>query len=165
MYLEYLWATSRGKWVRKPHLKKDGCIFCRIAKGDKSIPSKVVYKDKDFMVIMNIFPYNPGHLQIVPIRHVNSLDELSEDEFNKFFMMGKKCITLLKKAMNPLGFNVGINIGEVAGASIQHLHMQIVPRYKREVGFMEIIGQTKVMPMGLDEVHKTLLKHIDLLKD
>ena len=165
MYLEYLWATSREKWVKNPHLKKDGCIFCRMIKGDKKIPSKVVYKDKDLMVIMNVFPYNPGHLQVVPIKHVKNLEDLTEEEFNKFFRIGKKCLKLLEKTFKPLGYNMGINIGEVAGASIQHLHMQIVPRYKREIGFMEIVGQTKVMPMSLDYVHKQLKKNANILKE
>jgi diadenosine tetraphosphate (Ap4A) HIT family hydrolase len=165
MYLEDLWATSRGKWVKKPHLKKDKCIFCAIAKGDKSIPSKVIYKGKDMMVIMNIFPYNPGHLQVVPLRHIRKLDELSKEEFIKFFETGRKCINMLEKAMKPLGFNMGINLGEVAGASIEHLHMQIVPRYKREIGFMETTSHTKVMPMGLDEVYRKLKQHIHILKE
>lgn len=165
MYMEYIWATSRSKWVRKPHKKIKGCIFCGIARGDKKIPAKVVYKDKDMMVVMNIFPYNPGHLQVVPINHVKNLEDLSEDEFNKFFRMGKKCIMLLKKALNQAGFNIGINIGEVAGASIEHLHMQIVPRYTREVGFMETTSHTKVMPESLDQTHKRLMKFVDILKD
>ncbi len=165
MYLEYIWATSRGKWVRTPHLKKDKCIFCGIARGDKSIPSKVLYNDKEMMVIMNMFPYNPGHLQVVPIRHVCSLEDLTEDEFKKFFKMGKNVIKLLKKVMKPAGFNMGINIGEVAGASIEHLHMQIVPRYKREVGFMETTSHTKVMPESLDQTYEKLMKYVDILKE
>ncbi len=164
MYLEYLWATSRGKWVKKDHHKKDRCIFCAIARGDKSVPSKIVHKDKDMMVILNIFPYNPGHLQVVPIKHIQNLDELTKEEFDKFFGLGKNSIKMLKKAMKPLGFNMGINIGEVAGASIQHLHMQIVPRYKREVGFMEIMAHTKVMPMSLDEAYKRLKAEAHNLK-
>jgi diadenosine tetraphosphate (Ap4A) HIT family hydrolase len=165
MYLEYLWATSRSTWVKKPHKKVKGCIFCGIAKGDKSIPSKVLYKDPDMMVIMNIFPYNVGHIQVVPIRHVKKLEDMTEDDFNKFFRMGKKAIMFLDKALNPAGFNIGINLGEVAGASIEHVHMQIVPRYNREVGFMETTSHTKVMPENLDQTHKKLMKFADLLKD
>ena len=165
MYLEYLWATSRSKWVKKPHLKKGDCIFCAIARGDKRVPSKVLYKDKDMMVIMNIFPYSPGHIQVVPIQHARSLHDLSEDEFNKFFRMGKKCLMLLESALGPAGYNIGINIGEVAGASIEHLHMQIVPRHNREVGFMETTSHTKVMPESLEQTFAKLKKHLDILKD
>ena len=164
MYLEYLWATSREKWVKKPHHKKDKCIFCAIARGDNSVPAKIVHKDKEMMVIMNIFPYNPGHLEVVPIRHVYEPSQLTKAEFDRFYSLGNKTVELLKKALNPQGFNMGINIGEMAGASIEHLHMQIVPRFKREVGFMEITAQTRVMPMGLNEVHKILKKHSDILK-
>lgn len=165
MYLEHIWATSRGKWVTMPQNKIKGCIFCGIAKGDKAIPKKVIHKNKDVMVIMNIFPYNPGHLQVIPIRHVKNLEDLNNGEFVNFFSMAKKSIMLLKKAMKPRGFNIGINIGNFAGASIEHLHMQIVPRYNREVGFMEITSHTKVMPMSLEEVYRKLLKYKDILKD
>ena len=164
MYLEYLYATSRGKWVKKPHVKHDKCIFCAIAKGDKSVPTKIVHKDKEMMVIMNIFPYNPGHLQIVPIRHVQEPKDLTKAEFDRFFWLGTKTLELLKKTFNPQGFNIGINLGEVAGASIQHLHMQIVPRYRRETGFMEIFSHTKVMPMSLNDVHKKLKANSEMLK-
>ena len=165
MYKSYLPAYSRGKWVVKNH-DNEGCLFCRIAKGDKKVPKRVLYKDEKVMVIMNLFPYNVGHLQVIPIRHVVNIESLKEDEFIKLFSMVKKTVKLLKKVLNPDGINIGINMGgEPSGASIKHLHIHIVPRYKRDAGFMEIIANTKVVPISLDETYKKLKKEIKILKE
>lgn len=162
--MHYLWATSRKKWVKKPK-KPKGCLFCGIARGDPKIFAKVIHKDKDMMVIMNIFPYNVGHLEVVPIRHVTDLEDLSREEFVKFFQMIKKSVVLLKKAMKPEGLNIGFNLGEFSGASIPHLHAQIVPRYKRDLGFMEATAETKVMSEGLEDTYKKLMKFKNILKE
>ena len=163
MYVHYLWATSRSKWAKKPK-KPKGCLFCGIARGDPKIYAKVLHKDKSVMVIMNIFPYNTGHLEVVPIRHVKDIEELSEEEFIKFFEMIKKSVILLKKAVKPDGLNIGFNLGALSGASIPHLHAQIVPRYKRDLGFMEVTTETKVMPESLEQTYKRLVKFKNILK-
>ena len=167
MYSNYLWATSRSKWVKKPGKKKpSGCIFCKIAKGDRSVPAKVIHKDKEMMVIMNIFPYNVGHLEVIPVRHVVWLDELTEKELESFFRMINKTCILLRKAMNPKALNLGFNIGgSFAGGSILHLHAQIVPRFERDLGFMEVTFDTKVMPESLNQTHKKLLKFAKILRE
>ena len=164
MYSHYLWATSRMTWVKKPGKKPKGCLFCGIARGDPDIPAKILHKDKSMMVIMNIFPYNVGHLEVVPIRHVKELEDLSEDEFEKFFKVIKKSVVLLKKTLNPKGFNLGFNLGKLSGASVPHLHAQIVPRYERDSGFMEMIAETKVMPESLDQTYKKLMKFASILE-
>jgi ATP adenylyltransferase len=162
MYKNYLWAVSRMKYVK---MEKGGkCLFCRIAEDDPNVEKRVIYKDKDFMVIMNMFPYNVGHLEVVPIRHVVELTDLDEREFNKMFDFLKKSVELLKKALNPKGFNVGINLGNIAGASIEHLHIHVVPRYERDAGFMEIVADTKVMPESIDQTFKKLKKYADIFK-
>jgi len=150
-------------WISKKH-KFKGCLFCRIIKGDKKIPSKVLHKDEDVMVMMNLFPYNTGHLQVIPIRHVVSLDELTDAECDRLFGMVRKCVKLIKKTLNPLGFNIGMNIGDVSGASIDHLHVHIVPRYKTDFGFMEIIAETKTMPETVEKTYKKLMKHSKILE-
>jgi len=163
MITHYLLAENRIKWVTKKESNR--CIFCEIAKGNKKIPQKVLYKDRDVMVIMNIYPYNTGHLQVLPTRHVKTLEELSDEEYTKLFEFVKKSVIVLRKALKPVGFNIGINIGKnVAGASIEHLHVHIVPRYKRDFGFMEIISSTKVLPESIDNTYKRLLKYKKLFK-
>ena len=164
MYKNYLWATSRMKYVKKKHKQIQGCLFCNIANNDPSTPKKVIWKDKDMMVIMNIFPYNVGHLEVVPVRHVVYPEELSSQEYQKMWEMVSRSVSLLKKALNASAFNVGMNIGgDLAGGSILHLHVQIVPRYVRDSGFMEVTAGTKVMPQSIDETFKTLKKHASVL--
>jgi ATP adenylyltransferase len=163
MYTDYLWSPGRMKWVAgaKPY---KGCVFCGIAKNDPKVLKKVIYRDKTMMVIMNIFPYNVGHLQVVPRRHVEWLEDLSDEEYSHFDGLIRKTVKLLKKSLNPIGFNVGMNLGKHSGQSITHLHCQIVPRYAKEVGFMESIMGTKVMPETLDQTYKRIMKHADILK-
>jgi len=166
MYSNYLWATSRGKWVKKPHHGKgEKCVFCGIAGNDPSIPKKVLYKDKDIMVVMNLFPYNKGHLQVVPIRHVVFPEDLTDEEYAKFFLMIRKAMALIRKTLEPKGFNVGLNVGgDIAGGSIMHLHAQIVPRYTRDLGFMEVTIGTKVMTESIETTYKKFMVNIAMLK-
>lgn len=166
MFESYLFSPIRMKWIKGKRMKKiKGCIFCRIAKGDKSIPQKILYKDNNLIVLMNMFPYNTGHLQVIPTKHVENFDELSDEEIEKLFVMVKKCVKLLKKVLKPKGFNIGINLGgDVAGASIGHFHIHIVPRFERDFGFMEVVGKTKVMPCDIESVYKELKKEIKILE-
>ncbi len=162
MFKSWLFSPFRKKWVT--HGKKESselCVFCEIAKGNKKIPQKIVWKDNEFMVLMNIYPYNTGHLQVVPRRHVESLEELSQSEYNKLWEIVLKCVELLKRVLNPKGFNIGMNLGEHAGASIKHLHVHIVPRFERDFGFMEVIAQTKVLPVDIDELHEKLKREAE----
>ncbi len=163
MYFEYLWAPDRMKWVKnmKPY---KGCVFCGIAKNDPKVPKKVIHRDDLMMVIMNIFPYNVGHVQIVPVRHVEWPEDLTKEEHEHFFSLLPRVISMLRKALNPIGFNTGMNLGSSSGQSITHLHMQVVPRYRKEVGFMETLHGVKVMPETLDATYKKIMKHAGELK-
>ena len=159
----YIFAPSRMKWVRKKGRK--GCLFCKIAKGDPKTPEKVLYKSRSVMVVMNIYPYNTGHLQVFPMRHVEKFEELTDEEISSLFIMVKKCVKLLKKVLNPAGFNIGMNIGgEITGASVKHLHIHIVPRFGRDTGFMEVIAETKVLPETLEQTYERLKKEVEMLK-
>lgn len=168
-YEHYLWAANRSSWVKKPHgseqkKKSHKCIFCAILKDDKTVPAKVIYRGRFSTVIMNIFPYNVGHLEVIPNRHVVWPGELPENEFNDLFRMTEKAMQLIKAALNPVGFNVGINLGgAAAGASIMHLHVQVVPRFERDLGFMETTADTKVVPESLDQTKEKLMKFVKIL--
>lgn len=162
MIIFHLLGQNRMKWVKKD-IKE--CIFCKIVKGEKDVKSYVIYKDNIIMVLLNPFPYNTGHIEVMPTRHVTCIEDLSNEEYEKLFLMIRKCIKLLKKTLKPIGFNVGINIGKnVAGASIDHIHFHIVPRYKRDFGFMEVVANTKVLPESIDKTFKRLMKFSSLLK-
>lgn len=163
MYRYWLNSPSRMKWVKRKHGK--GCLFCKIAKGDKKTRAEILYKDKKFMVIMNIFPYNTGHLQVSPVKHVTALEGLDDKDVSAMFILVKKCVKVLKRVLKPMGFNIGINQGgDIAGASVQHLHIHIVPRFKRDLGFIDIIGGTKVLPEPVDKTYKRLKKYVKMLE-
>jgi diadenosine tetraphosphate (Ap4A) HIT family hydrolase len=165
MYKHKLCSDSRMGWIGNKKCRPSGCLFCRIADDDPAVEKDVLFRTKDTMVVMNIFPYNTGHLQVSPVRHVESFEELKESEITSLFLMTQKCVKLLKKVLNPDGFNIGMNIGgEVAGASVAHLHIHIVPRFKGDSGFMEAVADTKVMPQTVGQVFKRLKKEVKMLK-
>ncbi len=161
MHKHHLFSPSRSNWVGK---KTSGCLFCKILKNDPKIPKKVLYKDKEVIVLMNVYPYNIGHLQVLPVRHVENLEDLTDKEISSLFTMVKKSIKLLRKVLKPRGFNVGMNIGDVSGASVRHLHVHIVPRFRTDFGFMEITAETKVLSETIEKTYKKLKKEVGMLK-
>lgn len=163
MYHNWICSPTRMRWVKgkKPH----GCVFCNIAKGGKKAPGEVLFKDKRFMVTMNIYPYNTGHLQVMPVKHASLLEQMDDQDVAGLFILVKKCMRLLNKVLQPAGFNVGLNQGVgLAGASIDHIHVHIVPRFSRDVGFIDTIGATKILPESVHDTYKRLMKHAHMLE-
>jgi len=106
---------------------------------------------------MNLFPYNPGHLMVAPYRHVPSVEDLSDDELFDLAMLTKLSLKILRKAFNPHGFNVGVNIGNVAGAGVEeHVHVHVVPRWSGDTNFMPLLADVKVIPQALEETYRKL---------
>ena len=141
------------------------CIFCAIAKGNKEIPSRVLYNDTTNMVIMNIFPYNRGHIEVVPVKHFTDLNQLNSDELRDIFTLVQRSIKLVREVIKPDGINVGINLGEAAGSSIEHIHIHIVPRFKVESGFMETIADTRVIEESIDDTYTKFMEKVDILRN
>jgi ATP adenylyltransferase len=164
MFSSWLYAPERMQWVKHPEKRPAGCVFCKIGKSEKPRQHFILSKGRGFFVVMNIYPYNTGHLQVIPLRHVKDIDELSEEETAEMFLLVRKAMLLLRKVLDPVGFNVGFNQGgSVSGASIEHLHVHVVPRYKTDFSFMDIIGGTKVLPEELEKTYKRLLKEANML--
>ncbi len=162
-YEVYLWSPVRKDYDKFKVPEGIECVFCAQAEGDERVTKLPVFEDDFLMVVLNIFPYNTGHLMVVPKRHVNSLTELKEEERNRLFAMVQKVEKLVKKVRAPAGINVGINLGEAAGESIPHLHVQVVPIYGKDRGFMETSLNTKVMKEGLEDVRKGYLEEKKVL--
>ncbi len=161
----WMYAPERLKWVTRPKKGSEKCVFCRIAEGDHDVESLVLHHGKDFLVVMNLYPYNTGHVQVLPARHVKSLEDLTDRELSEMFILVKKSVKMLKKALKPLGFNIGINQGgSASGASFEHLHVHIVPRFKTDFGFIDIIGATKVLPEKVEDTFRRLRKHAKMLE-
>lgn len=152
--MDRLWAPWRINYVKKS-AKKKGCIFCR---GIKSKPKgSVILKTRYSLGLLNIYPYNNGHLMVAPRRHIRDIVQLKPVEVIDLFESIKNLKKKLDKILRPEGYNIGINIGEVAGAGIPaHLHIHIVPRWKGDTNFMPAISNSKVISQSLKELYRRL---------
>ena len=152
--MEHLHAPWRIDYIlspKEPHGEES--LFTRIAQSSDDEANLVVHRDKTCYVVMNRYPYNGGHLMVVPYKQAAELDELDDQELADLMRLSQRCIQVLKKVMNPQGFNVGLNLGQVAGAGIrEHLHQHVVPRWNGDINFMPVIGQTAVLPEALESL-------------
>jgi len=140
-----IWAPWRMQYI----LSKKGpeCIFCEEPKEDKDRENLILFRSTQGFIIMNLYPYNNGHLMVVPYRHVYSITELSNDELLDLMKMVQQSVQCLKEAFLPEGFNIGLNIGKVAGAGIEeHLHFHVIPRWVGDTHFMAVLGEVRVIP-------------------
>jgi len=161
--MEYLWAPWRMEYILGK--KKRGCFFCNKLKEKKSKENLILYQGEHVFVVMNKYPYTNGHLMIVPKRHCLSLEQLDNNELKEFFDLLKTSVRALKASFHPHGFNIGMNIGKVAGAGEDHLHLHIVPRWAGDTNFMPVIGKTKVIPEYLGKTYQKLHSaFLDLLR-
>ncbi len=121
------------------------CILCSALNKDPKVTSLIVYKNDFIAVSANLFPYNPGHLMALPIRHITDIRQLTQQEAEAMHKISCRCMDILGDIYNSQGFNVGYNVGPCSGASIEHLHLHIVPRYKSELGFLDIVTGDRVI--------------------
>ena len=158
--MDTLWAPWRIEYITQP--KEPGCIFCTKPVEQQDDKNFIVHRSKTSFIIMNFYPYNNGHLMVVPFRHTADIAGLTSDE--KLEMMDLLAMSkqALKQTMSPHGFNIGMNLGEVAGAGVKnHLHFHIVPRWNGDTNFMPIFGHTKVVSEGLAETWEKLKMAFD----
>ena len=160
--MDRLWAPWRITYVSKANKDKQ-CIFCRAGKGTKA--DFVVFKTKYSLCMLNIFPYNNGHLMVTPLRHVKDLERLSQAEIIDLFQSLVRAQKGLSAVLRPEGFNIGINLARSAGAGVTgHMHVHIVPRWNGDTNFMPVLYGTKVMSQSLEQLHKRLI-HADAKAD
>ena len=153
--MEHIWAPWRIEYVLRE--KEKGCIFCDKPKEDKDSDNLILYRGESNFVIMNNYPYNPGHLMVAPYRHIADLQGLSAEELYEHFDIVRRSATALREALNPDGFNIGINMGRVAGAGIEgHIHTHIVPRWQGDTNFMPVIAEIKVIAEALTATYAKL---------
>ena len=158
--MKTMWAPWRIDYILD-NSKTDGCVFCNALENKDGL---TLYAGSDTLVVMNKFPYSNGHLLVAPVRHVSTLDLLSESEMGKLLMMVNTSMGILKKVMNPDGFNVGLNIGRVAGAGVEeHLHFHIVPRWSGDVNALTVFADVRVIPEHIQSTYNNLKPHYDNL--
>lgn len=160
--MDTLWAPWRIEYIKQA--KEPGCIFCTKPAQQQDEENFILFRGKTSFIIMNYYPYNNGHLMVVPFRHIADIVELTDAErleLMKLLALSKKA---LMKTMSPHGFNIGMNLGDVAGAGVKdHLHFHIVPRWNGDTNFMPISGHTKVVSEGLAETWESLKIALDNL--
>jgi ATP adenylyltransferase len=154
---DIIWAPWRIKYIHL--LKNKGCIFCNNPKKNKDRKNYIFWRKKYAFAMLNLFPYNNGHILIAPYRHVATFNDLKKEEIEDIFYLLKKAERKLKEELKPDGFNMGVNIGKVSGAGFEeHIHFHIVPRWQGDTNFMPVISQSKVISQSLNEVYDLLAK-------
>ncbi|MBN1917050.1 MAG: HIT domain-containing protein [Verrucomicrobia bacterium] len=156
--LDRIWAPWRLDYVKAIHQANDeGCIFCIGEDTARDRERHVVVRQPTCFAMLNLYPYNNGHLLVAPRRHVGDLEALSDDELTALMQLVRDCTALLDETLRPQGYNIGLNLGRAAGAGIvEHLHFHIVPRWVGDTNFMPATANTKVMPQSLDALWQLL---------
>jgi ATP adenylyltransferase len=152
-----------------PYLKGDGedvegCIFCeKLAHPDEE--EHILYRGKHAYVTLNRYPYNNGHLLVIPHAHVEGLESLDDETLLEVVQLVRVSLRILRVEANPQGFNVGVNEGEAAGAGVaEHVHLHVVPRWSHDANYMTTIGRTRVIPEMLEETYAALKPHFEALR-
>lgn len=154
-HLERLWTPYRMAYVRSD-TTAEGCPFCQIPQGD-DVDKLVVARGEVTYAVLNLHPYNPGHLMVVPYRHVAGLEELTDAESAELMSMTQQAIRVIRSVSDPHAFNVGLNLGGPAGGSLaDHLHQHVVPRWSGDANFITVIGDTKTLPQLLEDTRALL---------
>lgn len=152
--MDKLWAPWRANYI-SGKIRTKGCIFCAAKKNKAN--DYVVFRTKRTICLLNIYPYNNGHLLVSPFRHIADIDLMTQEEILDLFKCLKRAKGLLRKVLKPQGYNIGFNLNRCAGAGITgHLHLHIVPRWTGDANFMPVIGNAKVISQSLFELFKRL---------
>ncbi len=157
---DYLFNTEKLNYVKgkKPDVE---CILCAIRDRSPEIENLEIFRNDLVMASVNLYPFNPGHLMLFPLRHIQKITELTGEEAAAMHELLTRACVILDEEFAPSGYNIGYNIGEGSGASIPHLHQHIVPRYPNEVGFLDVLGGARIVVSDPAEVMERLKKRFN----
>jgi len=145
--------------------RADGCVFCQKLQEADDRNNLILYRGQSACVIMNLYPYNTGHLMIIPKEHVPNLEDLPEETCVELMYLIRESLKILRRVLRPDGFNVGANMGRPAGAGIEtHVHIHVVPRWEGDTNFMPVLAETRVMPEMLLDTYDKLVNEFNCLK-
>lgn len=154
--MERIWAPWRKAYITGS--REGGCIFCLKPEKLDDRHTLILERGETCFTVMNIFPYNNGHLMVAPLRHTGNMEDLDDRELFELFSSVRKWTGIIRKVYHPEGFNIGMNLGMVAGAGFaEHLHVHLVPRWNGDTNFMPVIGETKVLSESLEASYEALL--------
>lgn len=141
---DQVYPVQKLKYV-SGHRPQVACILCAVAEGNPEVVGLAIARTDLFLVSANLYPYNTGHLMIFPLRHLEDVAAYSDDEALQLHHLQVKCMGVLRRLYQPGGFNIGYNLGRVGGASIEHVHLHVVPRWPNEAGFMDMLNGTRII--------------------
>lgn len=153
--MENIWAPWRIDYIEMD--KPESCFFCDKSKVSNDTNNYILFRGKYNFIILNSYPYNPGHLLISPFRHISTFHDFLDSERNEHFKIISRGIDCLTKVYNPGGYNIGLNLSRLAGAGVvDHIHTHVVPRWSGDTNFMPILTDTKVIPQALSDTYQRL---------
>lgn len=154
--MDRLWTPWRYQYVQKAN-KEAGCIFCRMAAEQDDEANFIVYRGSRNFIVLNIFPYTTGHLMVVSYEHVDSLERAAAETLQEMMLLAQRSEGRLREVYRPEGFNLGMNLGALAGAGIaDHIHLHVLPRWVGDANFMTTVGETRVLPEELPVTYRKL---------
>jgi ATP adenylyltransferase len=154
--MDYLWTPWRYAYVTAGQ-RPSGCVFCDAVKAGDDAKTHIVYRGQHCFVILNTYPYTPGHVMIVPYAHLDELRKLPPEAANEMMALSQHMEAVLRDLYRPDGINLGMNIGKAAGAGIAgHIHMHVLPRWVADANFVSVVGETRVLPEALDQTWKRM---------
>jgi ATP adenylyltransferase len=153
--MKFIWAPWRIQYILQQ--KPEGCILCDNPKQDNDAGNYILYRGKQNFIMLNLYPYNPGHLLVSPYRHVRSLEELTDEERDEHYRLVTRSVTVLREVLDTDGFNLGANLGRVAGAGIDdHFHSHVIPRWQGDINFITVMDDVRVVPQAIGETYENL---------
>lgn len=162
--MDYLWTPWRYAYVSGTE-KATECVFCEAVKEKDDAKARIVYRGQHCFIILNTYPYTPGHVMIVPYAHVDELQKLPTPAAQEMMTLSQRMETVLRKLYRPDGINLGMNIGKAAGAGIAgHIHMHVLPRWVADANFMSVVGETRVLPETLEATWEKISKALAELR-
>lgn len=154
--MDYLWTPWRYAYVSGIE-KPVGCVFCQAAREKDDQKARIVHRGAHCFVILNTYPYTPGHVMIVPYTHLDELQKLPSEAANEMMALSQRMESVLREVYRPDGINLGMNIGKAAGAGIaEHIHLHVLPRWVADANFISVVGETRVLPETLEITWKKL---------
>ena len=152
--MDYLWTPWRYAYVSTAE-KATGCVFCDVVKANDDAKTLIVHRGKYCFVILNAYPYTPGHVMVVPYAHLDELQKLPVEAAHEMMELSQRMETVMRELYRPDGINLGMNIGKAAGAGIAgHIHMHVLPRWVADANFLSVVGETRILPETLEVTWK-----------
>ncbi|MGO9127067.1 MAG: HIT family protein [Terriglobales bacterium] len=154
--MDYLWTPWRYAYVTAAE-KTSGCIFCELPKAGDDLRARIVHRARHCYIVLNTYPYTPGHVMVVPYAHLDELQKLPADAAHEMMELSQKMERVLRQLYKPDGVNLGMNIGKAAGAGVAgHIHMHVLPRWVADSNFISVVGETRILPETLEVTYERI---------